>query len=211
MITNLSPLIRIVDDEESVRRSECFIFKIAHIDCAEFESAEELLAKDDFRRPGCIVLDLRMEGMNGLELQQKLKELGCDLPIVFLSGHGTINTAVFALKAGAADFLEKPVKPEALLKIVRQLIEKNLREHEAKARRFVLREKYETLTDREKDVLQQVATGATNKVIAGNLGIAEQTVKIHRGSAMYKLGIHTAVDAYETLSTLGISVKKAAE
>lgn len=211
MITDLSPLIRIVDDEESVRRSECFIFKIAHIDCAEFESAEELLEKDDFRRPGCIVLDLRMNGMNGLELQQKLKESGCDLPIVFLSGHGTINTAVFALKAGAADFLEKPVKPENLLKIVRQLIEKNLLDREAKVRRSVLQDKYETLTDREKDVLQQVATGAANKVIANNLGIAEQTVKIHRSAAMYKLGIHTAVDAYETLGVLGISVKKASE
>lgn len=200
----LPPLVRIVDDEETVRNSERFIFSIIGLESVTYASAEEFLEKDDPKRPGCIVLDVRMQGMSGLELQQALMTKGNDLPIVFLSGHGTVNTAVFALKRGAYDFLEKPVKPEKLQKIVQDLIVRNIQERRIKAKNQEIQKRYDTLTERERDVIAMVARGALNKQIAFELGIAEHTVKIHRGNALFKLQIRSAVDAYESLCAIGI-------
>ena len=115
----MEALVRIVDDEETVRNSEIFIFKLAGIPAAAYSSAEEFLAKDDLTVPGCIILDLRMLEMSGLQLQRCLLEKGSDLPIIFLTGHGTVDAAVMALKNGAVDFLQKPAKPEKLLEVVK--------------------------------------------------------------------------------------------
>lgn len=203
MSGSVKPIVRIVDDEASVRSSERFVLRLAGIESACYESAEEMLLRDDFRAPGCIILDLRMGGMSGLELQEELARRGCDLPIVFLSGHGTVNTAVWALKKGAADFLEKPVRPEKLQAIARELIERSVSERERRARREEKRRLFLSLTPREQGILRAVAAGALNKQIALELGIAEQTVKIHRGNAMHKLGLRTAVDAHEFLASIG--------
>mgnify|MGYP001537959638 len=123
-----SALVRIIDDEESVRNSLRFIFSIIGLQSVCYESAEQFLEKDDSRRAGCIVLDINMGKMSGLMLQQELQHRGIDLPVVFLTGHGTVNSAVLALKHGAYDFLEKPVEPEKLQAIVRNMIESNLSE-----------------------------------------------------------------------------------
>lgn len=202
MTVSSVPLVRIIDDEETVRNSERFILKIVGLESEVFESAEEFLARGDFSRPGCLILDIRMGGMSGLELQKKLLDRGCDLPVLFLSGHGTVQSAVLALKRGAADFLEKPVRPEKLQLIVQRLIEDNLRARACRLQKSERRALFDTLTDREKMVLRQVAQGALNKQIAIDLGIAEQTVKIHRANALHKLRIRTAVDAHAFLLSI---------
>ena len=191
----MEALVRIVDDEETVRNSELFIFKLAGIPAAAYSSAEEFLVKDDLTVPGCIILDLRMLEMSGLQLQRCLQEKGSDLPIIFLTGHGTVDAAVMALKNGAVDFLQKPAKPEKLLEVVKVHLQKN---KELRLSKALIQEKihrFERLTDREKEVLREVARGKLNKQIAIDLNIAEQTVKIHRGNAMHKLGLRSALDA----------------
>ena len=206
-----TPLVRIVDDEESVRRSERFVFAIIGLETACYESAEEFLEKDDPERPGCLILDLRMKGMSGLELQQAMLEAGNDLPVIFLSGHGTVNTAVFALKRGACDFLEKPVRPEKLQAIAKEMIGRDLENRKKKAARENLRARYEALTDREKEVLLLVAQDRMNKQIASELGIAEHTVKIHRGNALYKMQIRSAIEAHDAMALLGLLDKEPCE
>ncbi len=191
----METLVRIVDDEETVRNSELFIFKLAGIPAVAYSSAEEFLAKDDLTVPGCIILDLRMLEMSGLLLQRCLQEKGSDLPIIFLTGHGTVDAAVMALKNGAVDFLQKPAKPEKLLEVVKVHLQKNKELRLSKALIQEKIHKFERLTDREKEVLREVASGKLNKQIAIDLNIAEQTVKIHRGNAMHKLGLRSALDA----------------
>lgn len=191
----MEALVRIVDDEETVRNSELFIFKLAGIPAAAYSSAEEFLVKDDLTVPGCIILDLRMLEMSGLQLQRCLQEKGSDLPIIFLTGHGTVDAAVRALKNGAVDFLQKPAKPEKLLEVVKVHLQKNKELRLSKALIQEKIHKFERLTDREKEVLREVARGKLNKQIAIDLNIAEQTVKIHRGNAMHKLGLRSALDA----------------
>ena len=191
----MEALVRIVDDEETVRNSELFIFKLAGIPAVAYSSAEEFLAKDDLTVPGCIILDLRMLEMSGLLLQRCLQEKGSDLPIIFLTGHGTVDAAVMALKNGAVDFLQKPAKPEKLLEVVKVHLQKNKELRLSKALIQEKIHKFERLTDREKEVLREVASGKLNKQIAIDLNIAEQTVKIHRGNAMHKLGLRSALDA----------------
>ena len=189
----MEALIRIVDDEETVRNSEIFIFKLAGIPAAAYSSAEEFLAKDDLTVPGCIILDLRMLEMSGLQLQRCLLEKGSDLPIIFLTG----------LKNGAVDFLQKPAKPERLLEVVKVHLQQNKELRLSKALIQEKINKFERLTDREKEVLREVATGKLNKQIANELNIAEQTVKIHRGNAMHKLGLRSALDASAFLLDIG--------
>ena len=196
-------LVRIVDDEETIRNSELFIFKLAGIKAVAYTCAEEFLAKDDPEIPGCIILDLRMLEMSGLELQRSLTEMNSDLPIVFLTGHGTVDAAVMALKNGASDFLQKPVKPEKLLEVVKKLIEGHLIVRERKATLKKMHAAFETLTDREKEVIREVSRGKLNKQIAFDLDIAEHTVKIHRGNALKKLGLRTAVEAHAFLTEIG--------
>lgn len=198
----LEPLIRIVDDEETIRNSEAFIFKLIGIESVAYSSAEEFLEKVDLTRPGCIVADVRMNGMNGLEMMSHFHEKGIDLPIIFLTGHGTVDSAVFALKAGAVDFLQKPIKPQELQSLVLELIRKNIEARTQKNDYLKKLQLFNSLTDREKEVLKLVAKGDMNKSIAYDLGIAEHTVKIHRGSAMRKLGIRTAIEAHKFLSDL---------
>ncbi|MVX57469.1 response regulator transcription factor [Parasutterella muris] len=199
------PLVRIVDDEETIRKSEEFILKIAGIDSVSYSSAEDFLSRADLERPGCIVADLRMDGMDGLEMMDEMKRRGFDLPIVFLTGHGTVEAAVFALKGGACDFLQKPVKPEILQEIVRKLIQKNIDDRRLSQYREQKKERYQELTEREKQIFELVAQDKMNKQIAMELGIAEHTVKIHRANALRKLGIRTAIEAHNFLKELSYS------
>lgn len=199
----MEAIVRIVDDEETVRNSELFIFKLAGIKAIAYSSAEDFLNKDDLSAPGCIILDLRMQEMSGLHLQRILRERDCDLPIIFLTGHGTVDAAVMALKHGAVDFLQKPVKPDSLLEVVKVHLQKNQALWLRKAKTQEKLDKFERLTEREKEVLREVATGKLNKQIAIDLNIAEQTVKIHRGNAMHKLGLRSALDASSFLLDIG--------
>ena len=189
----LPPLVRIVDDDDRVRQSEAFVLRLEGFDVREYSSAEDFLHFDDVSRAGCIVLDIRMPGMNGLELQSELLRTGRSLPILFLTGHGDVAMAVDALKRGAADFIQKPVKAERLAALTHELVAWHQQYTQRLTQRRHAIEKLKALTPKELEVCRLAASGLSNKAIAKELGIAEQTVRIHRWSAAKKLGGSSAV------------------
>ena len=197
------PLARIVDDEETVRNSESFTLRVAGIQTVVYESAEDFLEHDDMRHPGCVVLDVRMPGMSGLELQEEMTRRGIDLPILFISGHGDIPMAVAALKRGAHDFCEKPVAPDKFRAAVREMIEANVASRRAAIESAGKRELYDSLTPREADILKLVAQNLLNREIAEKLGIQEHTVKIHRSNGCRKLGVRSALEVSCLLREIG--------
>ena len=197
------PLARIVDDEETVRNSESFTLRVAGIQTVVYESAEDFLEHDDMRHPGCVVLDVRMPGMSGLELQEEMTRRGIDLPILFISGHGDIPMAVAALKRGAHDFCEKPVAPDKFRAAVREMIEANVASRRAAIESAGKRELYDSLTPREADILKLVAQNLLNREIAEKLGIQEHTVKIRRSNGCRELGVRSALEVSSLLREIG--------
>ena len=198
------PLVRIVDDEESVRRSASFTLRVAGFNAVTYESARDFLDRDDLRHPGCVVLDVRMPEMSGLELQQEMLRRGIDLPILFLTGHGDVGMAVSALKLGADDFCEKPIEPAKLREAVNRMTERNIAERRHAIRVEGMRAKYETLTEREKEILGRVSLDQMNKQIAIDLDIQEHTVKIHRSIACKKLEVRSALEIHHFLTEIGV-------
>ncbi len=182
-----SPTVFIVDDYAPVRRAVSRLLRAADFAVAAFGSPQEFLAHYDPHTPGCLVLDLDMPAVNGLELQRILATKGSALPIIFLSGHGDVPKSVQAMKHGASDFLTKPVNDKDLLAAVRAAIEKDRALRREQAELSEIRERLATLTPREREVLEYVVAGKLNKQIAGNLGTVEQTVKVHRARVMQKM------------------------
>jgi FixJ family two-component response regulator len=181
------PLVLIVDDDEAVRAALQELLESVGIEAASFASARELLAADRDDRPGCLILDVRMPGGSGLELQHRLVSARNAKPIVFLTGHGDIPMSVEAMKAGAIDFLTKPVRDQTLLDAVSAGI---ARDRARRAERRVIHQllhRHASLTLREREVLRHVARGRLNKQVAYDLAISEVTVKLHRGNAMRKM------------------------
>jgi len=186
-IEKASPLVVVVDDDDAVRESICELLLSVGIDAADFSSTSELLESDVLDRPGCMILDVRMPGLNGLDFQSKLAASGISASIIFLTGHGDIPMTVQAMKAGAVEFLTKPVRDQTLLDAVNRAfaVDRSMRE-EAQLRRESVA-LYRTLTPRERQVMKAVVLGALNKQIAFELGITEITVKLHRSSMMRKM------------------------
>lgn len=200
------PVIRIVDDDAMMLSSWVFLLEGEHRTVRAYTNALEFLEKDDPEDTGCLLLDVRMPAMSGLELQELMSLKEIDLPIVFVSGHGDIDMVVRALKHGACDFLQKPVDEVRLLNALDAAIEKD-RQHRAEVREVrTLEERYDTLTAREKEVVGLVGQGLMNKVVADHMGISERTVQIHRGVAMKKLRARSVVDLVKILQGLGIHV-----
>ena len=181
------PLVLIVDDDEEVRFALRELLLSVGLDACCFGSTQELLHAELGERPGCLILDVRMPGASGLDLQQHLVASGNTRPIIFLTGHGDIAMTVQAMKAGAIDFLTKPVRDQALLDAVSAAIEKDIAQRAAAHRVRQHADHYATLTPREREVVREVVKGRLNKQIAFDLGISEITVKLHRGNAMRKL------------------------
>jgi FixJ family two-component response regulator len=152
-----------------------------------FESANDFLAAYIPDLPACLVLDVRLPGLSGLDLQTRLTEIKVDLPIIFVTGQGDVPMAVRAMKAGAVDVLTKPFRDQELLDAIRQALDRNQLSHLEKAEKIELRKRFESLTPREREVMELVTGGRLNKQIAGQLGISEVTVKIHRGNVMKKM------------------------
>ncbi|HSX56487.1 MAG TPA: response regulator transcription factor [Sphingomonas sp.] len=177
----------VVDDDPDVRTSIEELMLSVGIDAVGFASTRDLLGADFPARPGCLVLDVRMPGASGLDLQQHLAAAGNAKPIVFLTGHGDIPMSVQAMKAGAVDFLTKPVRDQSLLDAVTTGIERDVSQRVDAQRAQEQAERYATLTMRERQVLERVARGRLNKQIAYELGISEVTVKLHRSSVMRKM------------------------
>jgi len=185
------PLVVIVDDDAAVRTSIEELMLSVGIDAAGFGSTRELLEAKLPERPGCLVLDVRMPGSSGLDLQQHLAAAGNAKPIIFLTGHGDIPMSVQAMKAGAIDFLTKPVRDQSLLDAVTLGIERDLAQRADAQVTKLQADRYGTLSPRERQVLRQVAQGRLNKQIAFDLGISEVTVKLHRSSVMRKMVANT--------------------
>lgn len=202
---NDQPLVRIIDDDPGVRQSTAFLLEAAGFQTACFAGAEEFLGQGDASRPGCLLLDARMPGMTGLELQDALQERGIALPVIFITGHGDVDMAVHVLKQGAVDFLQKPVDAARLISVTRAAVERSVAARRQERRVSAEREAYGTLTDREKEVVRLVAQGLQNKEIAQRLAIAEKTVKVHRGSACRKLSVRNGVDIAALLARIGVS------
>ena len=186
-------VIRIVDDDAGVRESYKFLIESDGWLVRTYPDAESFLAHDDPTVPGCGVIDVRMPGLSGMELQKKLNELSSRLPIIFVSAHGDIEMAVRAMQRGAHDFLAKPVTDEKLLNSINRAVEKGCERWAQEEEKDRLKEKWATLSPREKEVAALVAEGLMNKVIADRLSIAERTVQVHRANVCQKLGAKNAV------------------
>lgn len=188
------PLVRIVDDDPSLRSSLEFMLRCEGYDVAVYESAKTFLSGDMPGRPGCLILDVRMPGMTGLELQEVLNARGYACPIVFLTAHGDIDMAVQTMRCGACDFQQKPVKPESFLQAVARALEKDreLRGGASDIRAELRR--FESLSEREEEIARLVARGLTSRVIAERLGISKRTADHYRTSALAKIQVRSPAE-----------------
>jgi FixJ family two-component response regulator len=184
----------VVDDDEAVRKAVSRLLRSAGIAVAAFASPREFLAQYSPATPGCLVLDMAMPDFNGLQLQTALTEKGCVLPIIFLTGHGDVSKSVQAMKQGAFDFLSKPVKDKDLLTAIRAAIGKDTVVRLEQAKLSEIRARLDTLTSREREVLEHVVSGKLNKQIAGDMGITKATVKMHRAHVMAKMKVQSVAE-----------------
>ena len=201
--------IFLVDDDGAVRKALSRLLREEGWDVETFESAEAFLARKDRPRHGCLVLDVTMPGLDGLDLQRRMNEEGHALPIVFLTGHGDIPMSVRAVKAGAADFLTKPVNAKALLSAVSAAIDQHIAARPAPVEIAGFESRLAALTPRERQVLAAVVKGRLNKQIAADLGIVEQTVKFHRARIMKRMQARTAAELMHMAAKLGIEAASA--
>jgi FixJ family two-component response regulator len=199
--------VYVVDDEPAVRKALGRLLRSAGIEAATFGSAEEFLGALEEDAAGCAILDVAMPGLDGLALQETLASRGIDLPVLFLTGRGDIPMSVRAMKAGASDFLTKPVNGKALIAAVRRALEKGRSVGQARQEDSEMRRRLASLTPRQRDVLEGVVAGRLNKQIAADLGIAEKTVKIHRGRVMSKMAAGSVAELVRLADRAGIRRK----
>lgn len=187
-------VIHIVDDDESLRRGLDRLFRSVELETRTYGTAREFIEGWRSDKPGCIVLDVRLPGISGLDFQSQLSDLGINLPVVLITGHGDIPMTVRAMKAGAVDFLAKPFRDQDMLDAVNAAIARDRGRRAADGVATDLRDRFATLSQREQEVMILATDGKMNKQIAGDLGLSEVTVKIHRGAAMRKMGARTLAD-----------------
>jgi FixJ family two-component response regulator len=210
-IEGVEPIVFVVDDDGSVRESISRLLTAMGFRSETFASAEEFLARERYEGVGCIVLDVRMPGLTGMDLQDELVRIGCLMPIVFITGHGSIPMGITAMKKGAVDFLPKPFDDNELLEAIMKAIEKYREARKVEVEAADARERVKLLTLRENDVLRRVIQGMLNKQIAYDLGIAEKTVKVHRGRIMEKLRVTSIADLVRLAEKGGVEPLDARE
>jgi two-component system, LuxR family, response regulator FixJ len=184
----------IVDDDDAVRRAMELLMRSVGLASETFSSADEFLEHFEPDRPGCLVLDIRMPGLGGLELQDRLLELGSSLPIIFITGHGDVPMAVEAMQKGAFDFIQKPFRDQDLLERISDALGLDQRRRTTDAKRTEVLARLEKLTNREREVMRLVVSGKPNKVIAFDLGVSQRTVEIHRARVMEKMRARSLAD-----------------
>lgn len=201
-------VIAIVDDDLSVREGLQSLIRSAGWRAEAFGSAQEFLARPKSDAPSCLILDLQLPGLSGLDLQKRMAEVDLDIPIVFLTGNGNIPDSVKAMKAGAIEFLTKPVEEADLVRAIHEAIERDRSTRQKHAEMHDLQSRYDTLTAREREVMQKVISGLLNKQVAAELNITEFTVKIHRAKVMRKMRADSVADLVRMADSLAIRSKK---
>jgi len=195
-------VVNIIDDDESLRGALDSLLRSVGLETRSFGSVKQFLDARAADAPGCIVLDVRLPGISGLEFQSQFSELGIHSPVILITGHGDIPMSVRAMKAGAVDFLAKPFRDQDMIDAVSTAIERDRQRRASEGSVTQTRERFATLSPREQQVMTLVTAGKMNKQVAGDLGLSEITVKIHRGSAMRKMGAKTLADLVRMAETL---------
>ena len=198
------PTVFVIDDDNSLREALGRLIRSAGLQVKLFASAADFLVQDVPDAPCCLVLDVKLPGLSGLDFQDELAGANIQIPIVFMTGHGDIPMSVRAMKAGAIEFLTKPVRDQDLLDAIQVGLERDRKRHEGEKSVSALRAKFDTLTPREQEVMACVTAGLLNKQVAARLGIAEHTVKIHRGNVTRKMGVRSVADLVRMADILGI-------
>jgi FixJ family two-component response regulator len=204
-MTDTDPIVFVVDDDNSVRKSLARLIRSVSLNVETFASADAFLDRNPYEGPACLILDVRMPGLSGLDLQKELTASGQMPSIIFLTGHGNIPMSVQAMKAGAVEFLEKPVEDQVLLDAVHQAIQKDGQAKRKQAELRQIQERINSLTPREHQVLTLVVTGMLNKQIAFDLGTSEKTIKVHRARVMQKMQADSLADLVRMAEKAGIS------
>ena len=199
-----APIVFIVDDDESVREALASLVRSADMRVEVFPSAQAFLRRPPVDAPSCLVLDVRLQGASGLDLQRRLTELNTEIPIVFITGHGDVPTSVTAMKAGAIEFLLKPLADVDVLEAIGRAIARHRAARERQTEIADLQSRYGSLTAREREVMEGVVKGLLNKQIAAELGISEITIKVHRGQVMRKMMAGSLADLVRQAEKLGI-------
>jgi FixJ family two-component response regulator len=202
-------VVFVVDDDEPMRRSLENLIRSVGLQVEAFASAQEFLRGKRPDVPGCLVLDVRLPGLSGLDLQKRMAEANSEIPIIFITGHGDIPMTVQAMKAGAVEFLTKPFRDQALLDAIQQALERDRQARKQRAGIEALRRRFDSLTPREREVIARVVVGLLNKQIAGELGTSEAAVKVHRQHVMEKMGAGSLADLVRLADRLGIPTPKA--
>jgi FixJ family two-component response regulator len=190
----MTAIVHVVDDDEPMRLGLARLLRAKGYEVRTYASAGDFLVAPPLEGTGCLILDLQMPGPSGLALQEALERHAVRLPVVFLTGHGDVASSVRAMKAGALDFLTKPVEPDILLEAVANAVARDSERHASRASLAIARSRWGTLTERERDVFERVVTGTLNKLIAAELGITERTVKAHRHEVMAKMGVRSVAE-----------------
>ncbi len=198
------PIVFVIDDDASVRAALSSLIRSVGLNVEVFASASDFLATKHTDAPSCLILDVRLPGVSGLDFQAELAKTNSVIPIIFITGHGDIPMSVKAMKGGAVEFLTKPFRDQELLDAVQVALERAKSRHESDKAVSELRAKFETLTHREKEVMAWVTGGLLNKQVAAELGVSEITVKVHRGNVTRKLGARSLADLVRMADTLGI-------
>lgn len=202
-------VVFVIDDDPSVRSSLKFLISTVGLQVESFDSAESFLQQKPLERPSCLVLDVRLRGLSGLDFQRELAARNIRTPIVFITGHGDIPMSVHAMKEGAIEFLTKPFRDQDLLDAIRVALDRDRERREQEKEISELRQRFESLTRREQEVISMVVSGMLNKQIAAQLGTAENTVKVHRSRAMEKMHAQSLADLVRMIEKLKGRLKKA--
>src|SRR5437870_6594544 len=207
-MSNVAPVVFVVDDDPSVRRAIQRLVESVGLQVELFGSAQEFLRSERPDAPSCLVLDIRLPGISGLDFQRQLAEANIHIPIIFITAHGDIPMTVRAMKAGAVEFLTKPFRDQDLLDAIQIALERDRTRRVQEAEVAKLRERYESLTPREREVMPLVVSGLLNKQIAAEIGASEATVKVHRSQLMRKMGAESVADLVRMAAEMGIPAAK---